>query len=148
MRARGEPSAARAGLTQTCRASSQIHTQEVTNMARIAVILLADTDRPEGMGRMANALTTAQEAKEAGDDVRLILDGAGTKWAGELASEEHKYHRLFAAVRDQAGACVYCARAYGVKDQVEAAGVGLLDEYKGHPSVRQLIVDGYGVVTF
>jgi hypothetical protein len=57
-------------------------------MAKIAVILLADADRPEGMGRMANALTTAQEAKEAGDDVRLILDGAGTKWAGELAGEE------------------------------------------------------------
>jgi len=32
-------------------------------MAKIAVILLADTDRPEGMGRMANALTTAKEAK-------------------------------------------------------------------------------------
>jgi hypothetical protein len=24
----------------------------------------------------------------------------------------------------------------------------LLDEYKGHPSVRQLITDGYEIVTF
>jgi hypothetical protein len=32
-------------------------------------------------------------------------------------------------VRDRiAGACSYCAAAYGVKDQVEAAGVDLLDE--------------------
>jgi hypothetical protein len=51
-------------------------------------------------------------------------------------------------VRDRAGACVYCARAYDVKDEVEAAGVRLLDEYRGHPSVRQLIADGYEVVTF
>lgn len=117
-------------------------------MAKIAVMLLAGTDTPEGTGRMANALTTVKEAKEAGDDVRLILDGAGTTWAGELSDEQHKYHRLLADVKEVAGACVYCARAYGVRDQVEAAGIPLLDEYKGHPSVRRLIVDGYAVITF
>lgn len=117
-------------------------------MTKIAVMLLADTETAEAMGRMANALTLAKESKEAGDDVRLVLDGAGTKWAPELAKEDHKYHRLFEDVRDEAGACVYCARAYGVKDEVESTGVGLLDEYKGHPSVRQLITDGYEVVTF
>ncbi|HEY3190250.1 MAG TPA: hypothetical protein VGJ70_22360 [Solirubrobacteraceae bacterium] len=97
-------------------------------MSKIAVMLLADTGTAEAMGRMANALTLAKEGKEAGDDVRLVLDGAGTKWAPELANEDHKYHRLFEDVRDETGACVYCARAYGVKDAVEATGVGLLDE--------------------
>jgi hypothetical protein len=115
---------------------------------KIAVMLLADTDTHEATGRMANALTLAKESKDAGDDIRLVLDGAGTKWAGELADEQHKYHRLFEDVREQTGACHYCARAYGVKDRVEAAGVELLDEYKGHPSVRQLITDGYEIVTF
>jgi hypothetical protein len=117
-------------------------------MTKIAVLLLADTDTPEAMGRMANALTLAKEGKEAGDDVRVVLDGAGTKWAGELAAENHKYHRLFEEIRGDAGACAYCARAYGVKDRVEASGVQMLDEYKGHPSVRQLISDGFEVVTF
>jgi hypothetical protein len=117
-------------------------------MTKIAVLLLAEPGTPEAMGRMANALTVTQESKEAGDDVRLLLDGAGTRWAPELANAEHKYHRLFEDVRDDAGACVYCARAYGVKDAVEAAGLELVDEYKGHPSVRQLIVDGYEVVSF
>jgi hypothetical protein len=115
---------------------------------RIAVLLLADPGTPEAMGRMANALTLAQEANGAGDDVRLILDGAATKWAPVLADEQHKYNRLFDDVRDLAGACVYCARAYGVRDEVEAVGVRLIDEYKGHPSIRQLIVDGYQVVSF
>ncbi len=117
-------------------------------MAKIAVILLADTDRPEGMGRMANALTTAKEAKDAGDDTRVILDGAGTKWGSELADKEHKYHRLFGAVSAETGACAYCSRAYGVKDQVEAAGIRMIDEYEGHPSVRELIVGGFDVITF
>jgi hypothetical protein len=117
-------------------------------VTKIAVMLLADTETPEAMGRMSNALTLAKEGKEVGDDVRLLLDGAGTKWAPALASEDHKYHRLFEDVRQEAGACVYCARAYGVKDEVEQAGVELLDEYRGHPSIRQLIADGYEVVTF
>jgi hypothetical protein len=117
-------------------------------MNKIAVMLLADTDTREALGRMANALTVVKEGKEEGDDVRLVLDGAGTKWAPELAREDHKYHGLFEDVRDEACACIYCAGAYGVKDEVVAAGVGLLDEYEGHPSVRQLLVDGYEVVTF
>jgi hypothetical protein len=117
-------------------------------MPNIAVILLADTDTPEAMGRMANALTSAKEAKDAGDEVRVVLDGAGTKWAIELADESHKYHGLLADVRDVTGACVYCARAYGVRDALDAAGIEPIDEYRGHPSVRQLVVDGFAVITF
>jgi hypothetical protein len=117
-------------------------------MTKLAVMLLADTDTPEDAGRMANALMLAREGKEAGDDVRVLLDGAGTKWAVDLAREEHKYHRLFQQLREQIGACVYCARAYGVKDELDVLGMTPLDEYRDHPSVRQLIVDGYHVITF
>lgn len=82
-------------------------------------------------------------------EVTIVFDGAGTTWIGELANAEHKYHAAFEAVRDRiAGACSYCAAAYDVKDQVEAAGVNLLDEYAQHPSIRRLIVDGFEVITF
>ena len=83
-------------------------------MARAASIVFADTDRPEGLGRVVNALTTAKEFKEAGDEAVVIFDGAGTKWVAELAREDHKYHGLFEEVRDVVGgACSYCAAAYG-----------------------------------
>lgn len=111
-------------------------------MAKAASIVFADTDSPEGLGRVVNALTTAKEFKDAGDDALVIFDGAGTKWVAELSREDHKYHGLFG------GACSYCAGAYGVKDQVERIGVELLEEYEGHPSVRSLVNDGYEVVTF
>ena len=118
-------------------------------MPKAAVILFADTDTPEAMGRMANALTTVKEFKEAGDDAILVFDGAATRWVPELAEPGHKYHRLLEDVRDRVqGACVYCARAYGVKDAIEAAGIPLLDDYKGHPSVRDLMAEGRQVVTF
>jgi hypothetical protein len=116
---------------------------------KAAIILFADTDRPEGMGRMANALTSASEFKEAGDEIVVIFDGAGVKWVPELADEGHKYHALLEEVRDVvAGACVYCSRAYGVKEQVEAAQVAFLDEFRGHPSIRSLVADGHQVLTF
>ncbi len=47
-----------------------------------------------------------------------------------------------------AGACGYCAGAYGVKDAIESTDVDLLDEFDGHPSVRKLISNGYQVLTF
>ena len=49
-------------------------------MAKAATIIFADTDRPEGLGRVVNALTTVKEFKEAGDEAVVIFDGAGTKW--------------------------------------------------------------------
>jgi hypothetical protein len=118
-------------------------------MAKAATIVFADTGTPEGLGRVVNALTTAKEFKEAGDEALVVFDGAATKWIDELSRSDHKYHRLFEDMRDQvAGACAYCAAAYGVKERVAEVGVPLLDEYEGHPSVRKLVSDGYHVVTF
>ena len=118
-------------------------------MAKVGIVLLADTETPGDMGRMANALTTAQEFKEAGDPVRVIFDGAGTKWPVALADPEHKYHRALERVRDVVdGACEYCARAYGVHDKMESTGVPLLGEFRDHPSLKSLVDDGYQIITF
>ena len=118
-------------------------------MPKAAIIVLADTGTPEGTGRMANALTTAKEFKDAGADALVIFDGAGTRWVPELADPEYKYHRLRQDVRDHVGgACVYCAGAYGVKDQIEEAGIPFLAEYHGHPSLRDLMSRGYQILTF
>lgn len=115
---------------------------------KAAVILLADTGSPEGMGRMANALTTARELQDEGDEVKLIFDGAGTKWAAELTGD-HEYSQLLDQVRGTVeGACAYCSNAYQVKDRVEAAGIALIDDFDGHPSLRMLVRDGYRVLTF
>ena len=116
---------------------------------KIAAVLLAGSDTADGTGRMANAFITALEAQDAGDETRVIFDGAGTTWVRELADPEHKYNRLLEKVRPSlAGACLYCARAYGVVDDVERAGIPLLDEYRAHPSIRALLADGFQVVTF
>lgn len=118
-------------------------------MSAAAMLILAGTDTKADLGRAVNALQIARELHEAGDDVTIVFDGAGTQWVPTLADENHKYHRLFEQTKESiAGACSYCAGAYGVKDAIEGTDVGLLDEFDGHPSVRKLISNGYQILTF
>ena len=117
-------------------------------MHKALVVVLADTETTGDLGRVVNALETAKEFKEAGDEVRLVFDGAGTRWIGELGSAQHRYHGLFESVRDRAVACSYCAKGFGVQAAVEAQRVALLDEFDGHPSLRRAVMDGFTVITF
>jgi hypothetical protein len=116
---------------------------------KAAILILAGTDSSGDLGRAVNALTTAKDFKEAGDDVVVVFDGAGTKWIPTLSDPDHRYSGLFGEVRDKvAGACQYCTDAYGVRAGVEASGIELLDEYEQHPSLRRYAADGYQVITF
>src|SRR6266446_2212361 len=64
-------------------------------MTKIGIIVLADTETHADLGRVANALETTKEFHEAGDEVTLIFDGAGTKWVGVLSNPDHRLHRNF-----------------------------------------------------
>ncbi len=118
-------------------------------MSKAAVVVLADTETHGEMGRMLNALELAKEYKESNEEVTIIFDGAGARWVPELEKEEHKLHNHYTAVKDSiAGVCSFCASAFGVKNAVQSSGVKLIDEYDGHPSLKQYIDKGYHVVTF
>jgi hypothetical protein len=118
-------------------------------MTKVAVLLLADTRGHGDLGRAANAFTTVRELKDGGDEVKLILDGAGTKWLAALNGSDHKLRPAYEAVRDRlAGVCRYCAGAFGATDAAVKEGVPLLADYDGHPSVKQLLDEGYQIITF
>lgn len=116
---------------------------------KVAVIVLADNETHEGLGRVVNAMVATKEMQEAADDVKLIFDGGGTVWPGELSRSDHKAHALWESLHDAVhGACSFCAEAFESTESVEAADVKLLDEYKRHPSIRTLLAEGYQVITF
>ncbi len=118
-------------------------------MAKVAVVVFADTKSHGDLARAVNALETAKECQEANDDVKVIFDGAGVQWAAKMAQPNHRMHQLFESVRGNiTGACEFCAGAFEVKEQVEAGNVPLLDEHEGHPSLRNLVAEGYEVITF
>ncbi len=118
-------------------------------MLKIAIVVFADTETHESLGRVVNALEAVKEFKEAHDDVQLIFDGAGPKWIPELENPDHKAHGLYAAVKDRiSGACEFCAGAFGVKNAVVSCGVTLAGDYDGHPSFKKLVSQGYKIITF
>lgn len=63
-------------------------------MNKVAVVVLAGTESHADLGRIVNALGTAKEFKEAGDEVQVIFDGAGTEWVAELSNPEHTHSML------------------------------------------------------
>lgn len=118
-------------------------------MASVAVVILAEGETHESLGRLVNGLITAKECKEAGDAIQIVFDGGGTKGLAEVSRPDHRSHRLYSDVEDViAGACRYCAGAFGVKDELERRGIPLLDDFAQHPSLRSLIAEGYHVITF
>ena len=118
-------------------------------MPSAAIVVLADTETHADLGRLTNALIAAKEFKEAGDDVQVIFDGAGTKWVARLSDPDHPKHSLFRELTDViVGACSFCAEAFHVKEEVNDTDVHLVDQYERHPSFRKLLGDGYQVITF
>lgn len=118
-------------------------------MQKVAVIVLADNETHGDMGRIANALEVAKEFKEGGDQVKVIFDGAGTKWIGTLSDNQNQMNPLYEAIKDTIeGACYFCSGAFGVRNEVEKAGIPFLKDYDGHPSIKKYVDAGYQVITF
>ena len=118
-------------------------------MLKVAILVLADIESHGDLARLVNALEAVKEFKEAGDDVKLIFDGAASQWPVELEDPEHRAYGLYSAVKDKvAGVCGFCAEAFGVKEKMLEKDVKLLGEYEGHPSLRRFVADGCQIITF
>jgi hypothetical protein len=114
----------------------------------IAIVI---TSRLEGAGRSAiyRALMFAQELRDAGDDAVIVFEGAGSTAAAALVVADDALHPLFADVRPLVrGVCRFCARSYGVLGAVEAAGLPMLADDRGHASLRALLLEGRQIITF
>ena len=123
---------------------------------RTAVVVLSDPEGggDEALGRTFNALALALDLDQAGQDVQVIFQGAGTRWPGRLADPTHPVNGLFESVRHTiAGASCGCAQLFGAEDDVTACGINLLTDNKvpgtdGVAGLRSLIEDGRRVLLF
>jgi hypothetical protein len=115
--------------------------------SKLAIFVFADTESKEGLGRIVNALETAKEFRN--DDAQLYFDGTGTKWPAVLAKEDHIAHKLYESVTGKvAGACSFCAAAFGATESIKKARIQLVDEFDDHISVKKLLSDGFHIMNF
>ena len=116
---------------------------------KYAIVLNAGPDKGPVAG---NAFKYAVEFDENGHDVQLFLDGKATKWPGEYAENPDKpFNYDWEQVRSRgllAGACGYCANAFGASEACERADVPVLSDEEAHaPSVAELANNGYEILT-
>lgn len=125
-------------------------------MKKAAIVVLSDPTHQteESLGRVFNALAAAYDFKARGDEVTVLFQGAGTRWAGQLSDPKHPFHKLFEAVSDRvAGVSCGCADVFGATDAAEKNGFDLVKDNPvpgtpGLPSLGKLVADGYSVLTF
>ncbi len=123
---------------------------------KTAVVVLADpkSGSEEALGRVFNALATAYDFKQKGQEVEIVFQGAGTRWPAELAKPDHPAHDLYEAVSDTvAGVSCGCADVFGATEDVEKTGLELIKENhvpgtRGLASLQRLVGEGATVLTF
>jgi hypothetical protein len=99
--------------------------------------------------RVYRGLKTALEFKEAGDDVVVMFDGSGVETLAAITASSHKMNPLAVALKDNiSGACGFCVASHGVIDEIAQGGWDLLTGYKGEASVRNLVTEGYQILSF
>ncbi len=113
---------------------------------KAAVVIYAT---PADSARGYRALGTAQEFVEAGDEVVIVYDGTGVETLAAYTEPSHPLHGMYMGLKSYiAGACGFCARSHGVKETLEAAGIPLLTDHKGHASLRKYVAAGYDLLIF
>ncbi len=96
-----------------------------------------------------HALLYAEEMKEKGHDVKLIIEGSATKLVKELADPEVPFGKLFKKIKETGVidcVCQACSMKMGSYDAAVEQGLPICGEMKGHPSLLRYVEDGYKVV--
>lgn len=115
---------------------------------RVAVVILSNITE-EAASRAYRALGFVAELLRTGDDVALVFDGGGTATLAAVLDPGHDLHAAWTkAAPALRGACRYCAQSYEVRGTLEAAGVAMLADDRGHASLRALMAEGRQIVTF
>jgi hypothetical protein len=98
-----------------------------------------------------HVLLNALDMEEQGHEVKVVVEGSATKLIPDLVRTENPMHGLYTKVKQSGlidGACRACSAKMGVQDAMENAGLNLLDEMKGHPSMARYYQQGFEVITF
>ncbi|MBU2525386.1 MAG: DsrE family protein [Bacteroidetes bacterium] len=121
-------------------------------MSKTAIVVLSEpkAGSEEALGRVFNALAAAYDFKEANEDVKIIFQGAGTRWPEVLQQESHPGNALYKAVEDKIeGISCGCADVFGANP----SGLDLVKDNKipgttGLSSFFKLQKEGYSIITF
>ena len=118
-------------------------------MAHKIAIVIYSSLKGDGVSANFRAYNFAEELLDAGDDVVMVFDGAGSKALAEVLDSDQLVAKAFAKARPAlGGVCEYCSKAYKVHDDLDDHDIPMLGGFKGHISMRRFLEEGRQIVTF
>ncbi len=94
---------------------------------------------------MFHTLLFANEMKEKGDEVKLLLEGEAVLWARDLLDENHPLKSHFEKLKDDFVVCEACASMFNVKDEIEGK-LKMENDLFGHISLKKYLDEGYKII--
>ena len=98
-----------------------------------------------------HVLLNALDMKAKGKEAIIVFEGASVKLVPELEKPDTPFSNLYFKAKEAGlieGACKACSAKMGVLDAVKEAGLTLLDDMSGHPSMAAYMDKGYTILTF
>lgn len=98
-----------------------------------------------------HVLLNALDLHEKGQEVTVVFEGAAVNLVAELEKVDNPFHALYLKARQQnliRGVCRACSAKLGALEAVQTAGLPLLDDMSGHPSLAAIMAQGFTVLTF
>lgn len=119
---------------------------------KTAIIILSDPNSAaeEALGRAFNALSVAHELHAAGETVKILFLGTGTRWPAALNKPAHPFNGLYKSVVEVVeGVSCGCADAFGADDQgLPRLTDNAIPGTSGLPSFLALQREGWTILTF
>ncbi len=95
-----------------------------------------------------HALMNARQLKDAGHEVKMVLEGMSCVLPKELEEEKNA---LYLALKNDGtiqGVCLACSKALGVYEDNVKTGLRLLDDMYNHAGVLDYVNNGFEVLIF
>ena len=92
-------------------------------------------------------LLNALQLNEAGDEVKVIFEGASVKLPAPLQEEGNPNYLRAKEAGLLAGICLACSKTLGVYEQNAALGLPFLSDMSGHAGMKPFMDQGYEVIS-
>lgn len=92
-------------------------------------------------------LMNALDLNSAGEDVKIIFEGASVKLVSKFEDENNPLYRKAKEANLIAGICLACSKVLDVYEVNLKTGLPMLDDMSGHAGMRKYQEDGYNIIS-
>lgn len=94
-----------------------------------------------------HVLMNALDLNSAGDEVKIIFEGASVKLVSVFEEENNPLYKKAKEANLIAGVCLACSKVLDVYEENLKSGLTMLDDMLNHAGMKSYLADGYDVIS-